>query len=270
MSNKEEITPEESSKLFKWNLGLGLFHLLTGGAILLITDTDATVPVYSFFPDPDSRGVANDWAPLAKEQFNFPVGYLAGISILIASLDHLIVATVGRKTYESYLAGRRNPFRWIEYSLSASVMHVMVAQLSGVFDIHLLFCIFGFTMTTMIFGNLMEVLNAERDYDEPVWWAPFLYGWIPHMYGWSIILCFFFYAVVKGDPPEFVWAIIFIIFGLDTTFPIVQILQQRGKGKWENYVHGELWFCILSLTSKQLLAWLNYGGTAALNNEEPE
>lgn len=269
---KPPISEEDSKKLFKWNLSLGVLHLLTGIVICIITDTDATAPVYTFFPDPDTRGISDTWAPIAKLQYNSVVGYLSAVSILIAAIDHLLVSTLLRKPYEYYLARNRNPFRWLEYAFSASFMHVMIAQLSGVFSIHLLFAIFGLTLITMSFGNDQEELNASipRDGDgpqKPVNYRPFLVGWIPHMFGWSIILCFFFVGVSQGDPPGFVWAIIFILFILDLSFPINQYLQQAGIGPWGKYVYGEVAFCVLSLVSKQLLAWLNFGGTAALNSD---
>lgn len=44
--------------------------------------------------------------------------------------------------------------------VSASLMHVLIAQLSGVTDVYLLFCIFGLTAITMAFGWMMELLNA--------------------------------------------------------------------------------------------------------------
>jgi hypothetical protein len=262
------ISQEDSRRLFRWNLGLGVIHLVTGIVICIITDTNATVPMYSFFSDSESRGGAAglEWVPIPKKHFDFPVGIFAGVANIIASIDHLFVSTIGRGMYERCLARNYNPFRWIEYSFSASVMHIMIAQLSGVFSLHLLFSIFGFTFVTMLYGYEQEVLNMnrKRDSDEPVNWRPFFVGGIPHMFGWTIILCFFFQGVSTGDAPNFVWAIIFILFFLDATFPLVMLLQQRGKGRWENYIRGEVAFCILSLTSKQLLAWLNYGGAASL------
>eukprot|EP00978_Attheya_sp_CCMP212_P045671 scaffold355660_cov55-Attheya_sp.AAC.2 len=70
-----------------------------------------------------------------------------------------------------------------------------------------------------------------------------------------------------GDPPGFVWAIICILFILDLSFPINQYLQQAGIGPWGKYIYGEVAFCVLFLVSKQLLAWLNFGSTVALNSE---
>jgi hypothetical protein len=270
-----EISSDDSRKLFRLNLGLGIFHLATGSALIALTDTDATAPVYSFFSDPDTRGIADAWVPIANLLGTMPVGYWAGISILISSLDHLLVATLFRNSYEHYLARFHNPFRWIEYGFSASCMHVMVAQLSGVFSVHLLFSIFGFTMVTMIFGNEQELANAKRRYvdgnredeKEQITLRPFWYGCIPHLYGWALIFWFFFQGVSNSDAPAFVWVIIFAIFILDCTFPINQYLQQKRIGKWDKYVYGEIWFCILSLVAKQLLAWVNFGGTMALSSE---
>lgn len=268
----DEVTTEESKKLFRWNLALGIFHLATGIILLVLTDTNATVPVYSFFSDPSTRGPEGGgaWEVEPKLHGDFPVGYWSGVSILLSSLDHILVATVFRERYEYYLARKRNPFRWIEYAFSASIMHVMIAQLSGVFSVHLLYSVFGFSMVTMVFGNEQEIANqsyllSRTKEEEGLTYRPFLYGCLPHLFAWSIIFCFFLQGVSNGgDAPNFVWAIVFILFALDATFPINQWLQQKRVGKWGSYIFGEIMFCILSLVAKQLLAWLNFGGTQSL------
>lgn len=256
------ITPEDSSKLFKWNLFLGVFHLITSIAIFVITDKNATVPVYYFFAN-DARGEPT-WGPVPKVLFDSKIGYLSGVFLLLASIDHFLVATLLRKTYEKYLGQNRNPIRWIEYSISASLMHVQIAQLSAVFDFHSLILIFGCTMTTMLFGNEQEIANALL-WGQPrsKTLRPFWIGCIPHIFNWAIIGWHFFHAVTYG-PPAFVWAIIFILFFLDATFAANMWLQQKEVGPWKKYVYGEIVFCILSLTAKQLLAWINFGGTASI------
>ncbi len=55
---------------------------------------------------------------------------------------------------------------------------------------------------------------------------------IPHFFGWAVLLCYFFVGVKRGSPPAFVWAIIFILFILDSTFAVNQYLQQKEIGKW--------------------------------------
>lgn len=39
---------------------------------------------------------------------------------------------------------------------------LQIAMLSGVMDIHLLFCIYGLTATTMLFGLLQEQMTAHQ------------------------------------------------------------------------------------------------------------
>lgn len=262
----EAISAADSKRLFKWNLSLGVFHLVTSAVLFAITDDESTAPVYYFFPDADTRGISNKWIPQPTLVFHSRVGYLSAAFLLLAAIDHLLVATIFRKSYEWYLAHKRNPFRWVEYSISASIMHVLIAELSGIFDLHLLVCIFGLTMTTMLFGNEQEFATAGlwgRVREKTL--RPFWIGFIPHVFQWTVIIWFFFNGVSRGDPPDFVWAIIFILVILDTTFAINMWLQQKEIGKWRDYVYGEVVFCILSLSAKQLLAWINYGGTRSLN-----
>jgi len=269
------ISKEDSAKLYKYNLALGIFHTITGIIIGIITDRDATVPVYSNFSDADTRGRPSEWYPRPKKHFDCMVGYFAMIFLLLAGIDHLLVATVFRKSYEEQLSRQQNHYRWMEYSISASFMHLLVAQLSGIFDIHINFLIFGLTFLTMIFGSEQERYtwllksngllnnNNKLSFDSLRF---FWLGCIPHLFNWLVILCYFFQGVSKGDPPGFVWAIIFIIFFLDASFAIAMFLQQYGYGKWKDYLYGEYTFLILSLVSKQLLAWVNFGGTRALNS----
>ncbi len=44
------IPQEELDRLYKWNLGLGIFHLITGVIIFIITDKTAFAYAYSVFP----------------------------------------------------------------------------------------------------------------------------------------------------------------------------------------------------------------------------
>lgn len=265
--NVVRVDPDELKKLRNMNLGLAALHLITGIILAIITDTNSTAPSYTNFPN-TLRGKPSEWAPVPERKHEVAVGYFSAIFLLLAGVDHLIVATVGKSLYELYLTKAMNPFRWAEYSVSASFMHVQIAMLSGIFDIHLLVCIFGLTMCTMVFGYQQE-WSASRFWGRPERksHAPFWFGWIPHVFNWSVILCFFFYTVSKGSPPKFVWAIIFILFILDASFAVNFYLQQKEIGKWNNYLYGEWGFCILSLSAKQLLAWINYGGSRSLKTQ---
>jgi hypothetical protein len=138
----------------------------------------------------------------------------------------------------------RTSFRCLP-AVSASLMSVMIAQLCGVTDIHLLFTLAALMGSTMLFGHLMETANGARiptftytsDPKAPpapakagpaglppafitdgasggeggegaaarVDWTPFVMGCWPFLAVELVTACFFFQAVSNGDPPDFVW-----------------------------------------------------------------
>lgn len=251
-------------KLRLYNIGLAVLHGVTAvalGILAGVSVNDATVPWYSSLPGARPDGSPKNWTPILKKHTDVVVGWFAFIFLILASLNHLYVSTIGWESYIRNLTIGRNPVRWFEYSFSASFMHVHVAMLAGMMDEHMCFLVFGLTQTTMIFGYFAEPDAKGRKSSTVAFWL----GFLPYAYQWLVILCYFFSAVSRGSPPGFVWAIIFIIGILDVGFAVNLYLNLIGFGKWSSFIHTEIVFCLLSLTSKQLLAWINYGGTRALN-----
>lgn len=245
-------------------LNLGLAGLHTTSTLLMgfLVDRDltkATIPLYSHLPGPRPEASLM-WQSTEKHLTNVVVGHLATAFLALAALNHLWIATLGWKPFASkHFPVGRNPVRWLEYSVSASLMHVHVALLSGAMDIHLQALIFGLTMTTMIFGWLGE---PDPDRGRPTKsLATFWAGFVPYTYQWLVIFCFFFTAVSRGNPPDFVWAIIFVILLLDLSFAGNMYLYLTDRISFRT---NELTYCALSLISKQCLAWINYGGTRSL------
>eukprot|EP00730_Choanoeca_flexa_P007128 TRINITY_DN12282_c0_g1_i12.p3 TRINITY_DN12282_c0_g1~~TRINITY_DN12282_c0_g1_i12.p3 ORF type:complete len:282 (+),score=66.89 TRINITY_DN12282_c0_g1_i12:169-1014(+) len=263
-----ELTSEDSHMLFKWNLIAGLVQLATSVVLFALSAIDEQkVALFSTYTDPDDReepGVL--WAPEPNRLYQVNVGYFSAVFLLLSAIDHLLVCTVLRRQYDFYLMRAMNPFRWLEYSVSASLMHIMIGILSGVLTIHLILAIGFLTGTTMLFGLLQEIFNSSlQGQPKKKSLLPFWLGCVPHMANWGFIMSYFFYGVANGDDvPNFVWAIIFILFFIDATFAIAQYVQQKEIGKFKSYIYGEMAFIILSLTSKQILAWVNYGGTQSL------
>lgn len=156
-------------KLRLFNLGVGLFQLFTGAVICGITDYGykSKLPWYTHFIASWSRDNDLDdalfYVPVPKKQVNFPVGLWSGIFLLLSAADHLLVAApYFNGVYNRNLCLNRNPFRWLEYAVSASLMQVMIAQLCGVTDIHILWSLFFLMGTCMLFGWLMEAMNGHK------------------------------------------------------------------------------------------------------------
>uniref|UniRef100_A0A6C0KE44 Uncharacterized protein n=1 Tax=viral metagenome TaxID=1070528 RepID=A0A6C0KE44_9ZZZZ len=82
---------------------------------------------------------------------------------LITALFHFYVASpLGQRGfgivpgYAASIASARNPFRWVEYSITASVMIVAIAGLSDVTNIGEVICIFALMMGLNILGLGVE------------------------------------------------------------------------------------------------------------------
>jgi len=286
------LTPR---RLRIFNIIAAVIQLACGIALGPITDRAASAPWYTDFINAPEKNVSFlDFIPVSKMVASVPLGYYSCVFLLLSGVNHALCAMPGiNGWYNKQIALNSNPIRWLEYAFSASVMHVMILQLSGATQVHLLYAVFGLTMTTMTHGWLMErsnmralptyVLEGPSDVPQPeesdtlgsgggktstgrppVDWTPFLLGFIPHIYVWTIIACYFFRAIANRSPPAFVYVIFFIELFIDLSFAVNMMLQYVQVPGWRGYGATEFWYIVLSLTAKQLLAWINYGGTKAL------
>lgn len=252
------VTNKQLKTVFWMNLAAFICQTASAVGIFLLINDDVQYTFYSNYPMLGDQGMPG--GPGAKAIFSLNLGWLSGVFLGLSALDHLLVCTVFKKFYEKGISGHYNIFRWIEYALSASLMRVVVGVLSGVTDLHMITLQFGLTATTMLFGLVFELENRELRLSGHVRWYIFWIGFIPHFFSWSVVAGYFFFSLSLGDPPAFVYAIIGIIFILDLSFAVVLGLQWQGKRCFRPYVNGEIAFIVLSFTSKNLLAWINFFG----------
>ena len=248
----KEIT---STRLRRINIGAGVLHLVQMIAVLALA-SDFTLPVTARYMSGPPGTTYGDLVVL----YNAPLGIGVAIFLGLSSLAHFIV--VSPQFFPRYIAGlaaHRNFFRWVEYSISSSVMIVLIAQVTGISEITALIAIFGVNASMILFGWLQE------KYEEPGngGWLPYIFGCIAGAVPWLAIL---FYVLAVGGPsdtkaPAFVYGIIFSIFFFFNTFAIVQYLQYKKVGKWSDYLRGEKTYITLSLLAKSALAWQIFSGT---------
>ena len=247
--------------LKRFNLVMGFLHLVQGSLMLFFALTvdqisNFKTPVWSYFLEFDTIAMRLVTRPemLAEVPFAIFVSFF----LFLSALAHfIIVSPKANRIYVEDLKKGINKFRWYEYSLSSSLMIILIAMLFGVYDIGSLIVIFILNASMNWFGLLMERLNQ---YTEKVVWSPFVFGSIAGIGPWVVIVM---HALGNADPAEvpwFVYAILgsyFIFFNL---FPINMVLQYKKVGKWADYLYGERGYIILSLVAKSVLAWLVYFG----------
>lgn len=247
---------QKLNKLHRFNLIMAFLHAIQGVAILLLS-TDFRLPVTSSFL---TFNVASQTLEPASEQlFTVPLAWLIAGFLFISAFAHLIIATVYRKTYEANLAQGMNKARWVEYSVSASVMMVAIAMLVGVYDLGSLIAIFVAVAVMNLCGLIMEVHNQTTKKTN---WLSYWVGCLSGIVPWIIVALYFYFSAQNGSaPPTFVYWIFVSIFAFFNCFAINMVLQYKKIGTWKDYLYGERVYIILSLVAKSALAWQVFAGT---------
>ena len=239
----------------RYNFIAGFFHLAQMVVILILAN-DFSLPIVArYMSGPPGSTFAEPVTIL-----DTPVGLTVAIFLGLSAFFHFVVASpqfFGR--YAAGLAAQRNYFRWVEYSISSSVMIVLIAQICGVSDVVAIISLFGVNASMILFGWLQE------KYEQPgnSGWLPFIFGCIAGLVPWLAIT---FYVLAIGGPgdtkaPAFVYGIVISLFVLFNTFAVVQYLQYKKVGKWSEYIRGEKTYITLSLVAKSALAWQIFAST---------
>jgi hypothetical protein len=264
MSVRNQAVPSDGDRrafgrLRRWNLVIGSLHAAQAAFILALA-SDFSLPVTATFlegpPGSDETGT--------RLLVDLPIGPAVAAFLLLAAVDHLLVASprlVG--WYERNLAAGTNPARWWEYSLSASLMIVLIAMLTGISELSALVAIFGVNAAMILFGLVMERTNPPG---RPVDWRPFVYGSIVGAVPWIAIAAQIAVAEAEaadGGVPPFVFAIFVTLFVAFFSFAVNMALQYRRVGRWRDYLYGERAYLVLSLVAKSLLAWQVFASALA-------
>ena len=241
-------------RLRVYNIVMGLIHAAQGVAILLLSN-DFALPVTATFMDgpPGTPLKLTEW-------FTVPIGPAVAAFVFLSAAAHWLIASPGIFSwYRRNLERGRNYARWIEYSLSSSLMMVLIAMLTGIGDVAALVAIFGVNAAMILFGLLME------HYEEPGHpnWMSYWFGVLTGAVPWIVIGLYLWSPTTSAQPPAFVYAIFVSLFIFFNSFAVNMVLQYRRIGPWRNYLFGESAYILLSLVAKSLLAWQVFAGALA-------
>ena len=247
------VTAERLAGLRSWNLALTVLHLAQAAAVAVLAG-DFAITVTSSFP----AGPPGSAVPAPDPLFDVRIGWAVALFLGLAALDHLVTATVARGTYERDLRRGINRFRWVEYSVSATLMVVLIGFYSGISGINAVIAVAGANVGMILFGWVQELMNPPGRSRTTM--LPFWFGTLVGLAPWvAIAVNIFGSATVPG----FVYGIVVVQALLFFSFGLNQWLQYRGVGRWTDYAYGEKVYLVLSLVAKSLLAWQIFGGSLA-------
>lgn len=271
----EEVTiTVPTCHLLRWNFGMFLLHSTLAIVTLTAGKIDLKVQLYKTAIDFQRRnGTGWDLIPRYVPDGSLYFTILTGAFFVLSALFHLLNATVLKKLYLSELERCRTPTRWIEYTLSAPVMIVLIAYSLGIRERSLIASIATLIGVTMPFGYWVEVISRPSSQTR---WSlplqrrlfPWVVGHIPQTAAWAIIILQFYDGSIdpNDSAPWWVHLILWFEFVLFFSFGAASALSQWSEPRY--FYRGELMFQLLSLVSKGLLGILLLANVLMLSRFE--
>lgn len=184
----------------------------------------------------------------------------------VTAAFHLFYALNPGNLYLNAVKSGNNYFRWVEYSISATIMMLIIAVLSGVKDTQNYILLLTSAFAMIWTGQWFETSKGGAR------WVPIIIGFILLAGAFIVIWNSFKRRLdeVKAagfNLPGWLWATVIILFIFYTSFGVVPIVQAMKGGNYRNY---EKTYLTLSLASKATLGILvGYGFGQRSQTETP-
>ncbi|MGB4864033.1 MAG: heliorhodopsin HeR [Tepidiformaceae bacterium] len=240
-----QVSETQATRLRWYNALMGLLHAGQGVVILLLANGFSLPVTSTFLNGPPGTD------PELRHLFDIRIAWGIAAFVFISAAAHWILAGPAFRWYIENLRKQRNYARWIEYSVSASIMIVLIAMLTGIGEVVALIGLIGANAAMILFGLVME------HYEQPGKpnWLAFIFGCIFGALPWIGITIYVWSPGLSANPPGFVYGIFVSLFIFFNCFALNMWLQYKRIGPWRNYVFGETVYILLSLTAKSALAW---------------
>jgi hypothetical protein len=252
------------STLRTYNLIAAILFFIQGILVLVLSDPIKGVkPITANFLAEDklsSSAAGHQLLVSASHHlFDLNIAYVVAAFFFVSAIGSLIIALWKRNVYEKDLNRGVNRSKWIEYSVSASLMMVAIAMLTGVLDIASLLMIFALTAIMSLLGMTMELRNQDAN---TVDWANYTLGVASGSIPWLVLLIYIWNSHVYGSGvPGYVYWIYGTLLLLFASIAINMYLQYKKLGHWSTYLYGERAYILLGFVAKTALAWQIFAGT---------
>ena len=253
-----QIPAERLKGLRRYNAIAGIFHLIQSIAIVALANDFALPVSVSYLLDAPIPGAKFEEVSL----FNLPIALGVALFSLLSAIAHFWIVGPGFKKYANDLSNMRNIARWIEYSISSTLMIILISMINAVWDVVALIAIAGANIAMILFGWLQE------KYEEPGKGSllPFWFGCIAGIVPWIAMFWLLFSPGSSSEAPGFVYGVVFSLFLFFNSFAIVQWLQYKKIGRFADYLVGERAYITLSFIAKSALAWQIFAGVLATSS----
>lgn len=272
----DKCDKKRARRLRTCNIAAGILHAVSFVASIVVTlfvlddsvQTQLTTDFRVFNATADGPPQAGPFAARLEV-----LGYYQLVWVLlpfpfITAAFHLAIAFVpalNARYTQWTLAEGRNPLRWLEYSLSASLMTWVICAIAGLTNVFQL-AIVGVVLNVALqyTGYQMEVSNAlaKRRNRAAVRWEPLIVGWLIFAAQWTLIWWYFFVTLASErpdtvpGPPWYVYTVVIGLFVQYAAFGFVHVGHFCGvTRRFRSAYLLEVGFITLSFTTKLFLTW---------------
>jgi hypothetical protein len=185
----------------------------------------------------------------------------------ITAIFHFVVYGLRKSLYTEMVNKENNWLRWCEYSITATLMIILISISLGTKDFQTILLTAFSNLAVMMLGQVVEKMISEKRFKEAI--LTTVVAWLLFTSIWAVLTQTFANIISNGaDVPDFVWAIFILMFIFFSCFGFVQLLQLCGVFK--SYFQVEISYVSLSFISKFLLALLIFWGVLARQDITPE
>ncbi|NBN99628.1 MAG: hypothetical protein EBV19_10390 [Flavobacteriia bacterium] len=225
-----------------------------------------------------SADIADNFIPHWESKETISVS-ITTVQILLVSffavtaVFHALYFLTNDGLYSKMIQSRNNYLRWVEYSISSTIMLYIIALISGVKDSNVYILITATNIAMIMQGQLIEEAVANnRD-----WVTPMIAGFLLLFAEFAVIIHDFESRIqeVENIPngpkmPQWIKYMIIVLFLFYSSFGFVSLYGAYNKTPYETV---EKIYLLLSLVSKATLgAFIAYGTgqrQAAMNSRSP-
>jgi len=179
--------------------------------------------------------------------------------VVITALFHFAIYAIRKKYYARAMTNRKHPLRWIEYSITATIMILLIALTVGCKSFSVLALLMVCTVVTMLLGLAIErcVVNDDASTARLLTGM----GWLLTALSFVVLGKVFIQTMTSNkNTPAFVPAVFVSMLVLFASFGVVQAIYISGK---VTFVRAEYAYVVLSFVSKTLLVMLLFSGVMA-------
>jgi hypothetical protein len=256
------VDEHNTASLWNWKRGCLVLHVLNLFAVFVVGAYhawDFTIDVYMSTID-----VAGQDRRFRSEHQSVGSVRLFGVYLcvpLVTTMHYVLTLLFwdsnGPWRAFAYLPSRDqgfSPVRWMEYSITASLMTVSVALLCCVTDVAALCGLVSVNIAVQGFGHMSEWAQSVTPHYDSFIWATVVFSL---SWGTSIVTYFLYNVSKNAAVPDFVYATVLLLTVLYASFPIVHVRHIR---KDITYARADVYYDVLSFVSKVTLDWLILGG----------